>query len=182
MDGVTIGHPCCGVHNCQIPLANQRHRFCPTHTTRNNICAIRDCENNIVFGTLACDEPTHQAVWKHHQARGQAQFTLRARLQRARMAGAASSMPAAGDVENLEDLEPPETVFALGADGQVVAEEDSPEECPDKPDVGNQKLRAQFGRKRTHNEQIIVAPCGVIIARATFYGAEALHTAAVSAS
>jgi hypothetical protein len=25
-------------------------------------------------------------------------------------------------------------------------------------------MRAQYGHKRTHNEQIIVAPCGVIIA------------------
>ena len=43
------------------------------------------------------------------------------------------------------------------------------------------KVRAQFGRKRTHNEEIIVAPCGVIIARATFYGAEAISSVAVSA-
>jgi hypothetical protein len=26
------------------------------------------------------------------------------------------------------------------------------------------KIRAQFGRKRTHNEQIMVAPCGMILA------------------
>jgi len=41
------------------------------------------------------------------------------------------------------------------------------------------KLRAQFGRKRTHNEQIIVAPCGIILARETFYGAEAVATVVV---
>ena len=44
------------------------------------------------------------------------------------------------------------------------------------------KVRAQFGRRRTHNEQIIVAPCGVIIARATFYGAEAVSSVAVRSS
>ncbi|KAF8236744.1 hypothetical protein L208DRAFT_1250906, partial [Tricholoma matsutake] len=33
-------------------------------------------------------------------------------------------------------------------------------------------IRAQLGRRRTHNEQIIVAPCGMIIAQETFYGAE----------
>jgi len=46
--------------------------------------------------------------------------------------------------------------------------------------TGRNKLRAQFGRKRTHNEQIIVAPCGIILARETFYGAEAVPTVVVS--
>lgn len=41
------------------------------------------------------------------------------------------------------------------------------------------KVHAQFGRKRTHNEQIIVTPCGMIIARETFYGAEAVGTVVV---
>ena len=44
------------------------------------------------------------------------------------------------------------------------------------------KVRAQFGRKRTHNEQIIVAPCGMIMARETFFGAEAVSSVVVSAS
>lgn len=42
------------------------------------------------------------------------------------------------------------------------------------------KIRAVFGRKRTHNEQILVAPCGVIIARDTFYNAESIPSIAVS--
>lgn len=42
------------------------------------------------------------------------------------------------------------------------------------------RVRARFGRKRTHNEQILVAPCGMILARETFYGAEAIGTCAVS--
>jgi hypothetical protein len=42
------------------------------------------------------------------------------------------------------------------------------------------RIRAQFGRKRTHNEQIIVAPCGIIIARETFYGAEGVGSVIVS--
>ena len=42
-----------------------------------------------------------------------------------------------------------------------------------------ERISAQFGRWRTHNEQILVAPCGMIIARETFYGAEAIATCAV---
>ena len=44
--------------------------------------------------------------------------------------------------------------------------------CPEKPDSGNKTVRARFGRRRTHNEQLIVRPCGVIVSRATFFGSE----------
>ena len=47
------------------------------------------------------------------------------------------------------------------------------------PTIGKKALRAQFGRKRTHNEQLIVAPCGIIVARETFYHAEAVHSVVV---
>ncbi|KZO91312.1 hypothetical protein CALVIDRAFT_521789 [Calocera viscosa TUFC12733] len=43
-------------------------------------------------------------------------------------------------------------------------------------------LRARFGRRRTHNEQLIVRPCGIIVARGTFYGAEVLGSVVVSLS
>jgi len=45
---------------------------------------------------------------------------------------------------------------------------------------GKKRLSARFGRKRTHNEQILVSPCGMILARDTFFGAEAIATCAVS--
>jgi hypothetical protein len=45
--------------------------------------------------------------------------------------------------------------------------------CDGKPEVGNRKVRARFGRRRTHNEELCVASCGVILGRATFYGSEA---------
>jgi hypothetical protein len=48
------------------------------------------------------------------------------------------------------------------------------------PTKHTKKVRAQFGRRRTHNEQIIVTPCGMIIARETFYGAEGVATVVVS--
>ena len=41
------------------------------------------------------------------------------------------------------------------------------------------RCRAQFGRKRTHNEQILVCPCGFIVSRATFFNAEAISSLAV---
>ena len=44
--------------------------------------------------------------------------------------------------------------------------------CPQKPESGNRKVTAHFGRRQTHNEQLMVRPCGMIIARATFFGSE----------
>jgi phage-related protein len=48
--------------------------------------------------------------------------------------------------------------------------------------LGNKskKIRAWFGRTCTHTEQILVAPCGVIIVRETFYFAEAIPSVVVS--
>lgn len=41
------------------------------------------------------------------------------------------------------------------------------------------KLRAQFGRRRTHNEELFVAPCGMILARETFFHAEGVASVIV---
>ncbi|KAJ3541794.1 hypothetical protein NMY22_g3754 [Coprinellus aureogranulatus] len=56
-----------------------------------------------------------------------------------------------------------------------------PSEGPSSTTHNSRKIRAVFGRKRTHNEQILVAPCGIIIARDTFYHAESIPSLAVSA-
>jgi hypothetical protein len=53
--------------------------------------------------------------------------------------------------------------------------------CPSKPEAGNRKIRALFGRRRTHNEQIMVRPCGIIVARQTFFGSETIPQTVVSA-
>ena len=47
--------------------------------------------------------------------------------------------------------------------------------CDSKSEGGNRKLKAQFGRHHTHNEQLCVTSCGIILGRATFYGAEGLN-------
>jgi hypothetical protein len=38
----------------------------------------------------------------------------------------------------------------------------------------SRELRARFTRSWTHNEQLMVRPCGIIIGRATFYNSESL--------
>ncbi|OJT04033.1 hypothetical protein TRAPUB_5269 [Trametes pubescens] len=47
--------------------------------------------------------------------------------------------------------------------------------CDAKSADGNRRLHALFGRRRTHNEELCVTSCGVIIGRATFFGSEAVN-------
>lgn len=166
IDGVTVGFCCCGIHNCHTALASNRHRFCPDHVDRNLICAIVDCEEPVMEGRLACANEKHQEVENLHHARGQSRFQLKDRLARANVAHPNDLVAEEINLEELVDDE----VF----EGEVdePQQEDIPSTEEDKP----KKIRAQFGRKRTHNEQIIVAPCGIIIARETFYGAEAVSS------
>lgn len=80
------------------------------------------------------------------------------------------------DIEDAQDLVDGEEAveeFDVVQDGRALP---ASAEIPTR----RQKIRAQFGRRRTHNEQVIVAPCGMIIARETFYGAEAVSTVVVS--
>ena len=45
--------------------------------------------------------------------------------------------------------------------------------------TAKKKIQAQFGHSWTYNEQILVAPWGIIIARETFYYAESITAAVV---
>jgi hypothetical protein len=60
-----------------------------------------------------------------------------------------------------------------GADADEDVEIDAAGICDGKSDKGNKTVRARFGRRRTHNEQLCVGSCGVILGWATFYGSEA---------
>ncbi|KAF9003825.1 hypothetical protein BDZ89DRAFT_1145901 [Hymenopellis radicata] len=44
--------------------------------------------------------------------------------------------------------------------------------------VRSSQLKAMFGRKRSHNEQFLIAPCGMIIAREMFFNSESLPSVA----
>lgn len=47
------------------------------------------------------------------------------------------------------------------------------ETSPSKPKKPP-KLQGVFNRKWTHNEQLMVRPCGIVIGRATFYRSESV--------
>ncbi|EJF65881.1 hypothetical protein DICSQDRAFT_143244 [Dichomitus squalens LYAD-421 SS1] len=154
MDGISIGRPCCNVHDCQEPLPSQRARFCSKHAYQNHICVVIDCTAQASHGFQTCPDPAHREL--EDPSRRSALFVLRRRLERLHMS-------------SVED-------DGVGTSAELT-EVDVDGECPSKSDEGNIKPRARFGRRRTHNEQLIVATCGIILARATMFGSEGVDGA-----
>ncbi|KAG2032178.1 hypothetical protein BDR03DRAFT_936104 [Suillus americanus] len=117
--GVTIGHPCCGIHNCHEPLTNNRDRFCSNHhLTHLHICAI--------VNSVPTNSDTSDVA-----------------------------------IADLEADDPLEEEFKVPIVGKETTKQ-----------TKLRKLCTKFGRNRTHNEQLIIVLCGMILARETFYGAE----------
>ena len=161
-DGITIGHPCCNVVHCMEPLVNKRDRFCPGHEHMEKICSVEGCNRPVLEGYLTCDDSDHLAIFKTYQKRNGANFQLKSRLERTTVS------------------KPPDEDIADHHATGVAPDEGIEEACPQKPDGGNRRLRARFGRRQTHNEQLIVRPCGMIIAHTTFYGSETVPQTVVS--
>jgi hypothetical protein len=110
-------------------------------------------------GQLACEKEEHQAIERLRIDHGQSRFQLSDRLARAHVSHPNDS--------SAEDVALKELIDDVDDEQGEASAAGEP-----KP----KKIRAQFGCKRTHNEQIIVAPCGMIIAQETFYGAEAVSS------
>jgi KDZ transposase family protein len=167
IDGVTVGCPCCAVHNCKVPLENNQHRFCPQDSAQNHVCSVVGCSAPTAPDSRMCSDPEHQEAEQIHQDRQQAHFQLKERLQRARVAHPSDAIAQDVNVADLIDADDEEEDLEITG-------QDSAAKNPRK------RIRVQLGRKRTHNEQIIVAPCGMIIAHEMFYGAEGIGSVIVS--
>lgn len=162
-DGVTVGHACCSVHDCKVPLASQRHHFCPDHEYLRFVCRVDSCTNAASTGFLTCTEPSHRAFEKSKELKRSAMFQLKSRLKRTGLA--TRGEPATSALQALEDplAEPLESASS-----------------PTLTTPSSIKLKARFSRRWTHNEQLVVRCCGIIISRATFFGSEAINGVGVS--
>lgn len=160
-DGVTIGHPCCGVQDCKEKLLSQRARFCPSHSNLEQQCSIIGCTNEARPGHKSCSLISHQSLEQTVQEAQSALFQLRQRLERQHRSYPNNAAPPAADGDEVEDMDD--------------ADEETTGNTPDGP-----KLRARFGRRWTHNEQLCVATCGTILGRMTMFGSEALTGVKVS--
>ena len=175
MDGITLDHSCCAIHNCKAPLPWSRDRFCHIHQNENSICSITNCQQPIVQGKKTCKDPLHQKIEEVHDIRGKARFQLQQRLQRARVAHPPDGAVPQETNATLLVSDEEEDIFDIDQTGTILPQ---PKSADKEPTAGAQHLKTQFGR-RTHNEQIIVAPCGVILGHATFFEAESIPSCVV---
>ncbi|KAJ3990923.1 hypothetical protein F5050DRAFT_1582260, partial [Lentinula boryana] len=150
-----VGHYCCKVHNCTIPLANNRHHFCPMHMDRQHFCVFTDCDLPARAGHRTCSIPEHSEYEDYRNSKSKAFFLLRQRLQRA-------------------GVQQPRSSLLLDGISEDDSLDDDSGDLAHKSDKGNRLSKVMFARRTTHNEQLVVCTCGVIVARATMYGAESI--------
>ncbi|KAJ6460784.1 hypothetical protein DFH09DRAFT_959664, partial [Mycena vulgaris] len=137
-DGVTLGHPCCNVHDCKVRLKSTQDRFCHIHSNKKLECCIIGCMLAARTDHITCVLTEHSA-WE--TARGQ---TAMAQLNR-----------------------------CLRRAGVTQADYEADEESLDcSTQAPNSTVKGRTSRRWTHNEQLFVRCCGIIISRATFFGSE----------
>ncbi|KAJ6475036.1 hypothetical protein C8R47DRAFT_1293375, partial [Mycena vitilis] len=129
-DGVTLGHPCCNVHDCKVRLNSTQDRFCPFHRHKDLQCCIINCMLPARFDHLTCTLTEHSA-WETSRGKKSAD-ELKRRLRRA------------------------------GEEDEAASDTTAP------------KVKGRPSRRWTHNEQLFVRCCGIVISRATFFGAESV--------
>ncbi|KAF8587176.1 hypothetical protein K439DRAFT_1614479 [Ramaria rubella] len=197
-DGISLGHPCCGVHDCKEPLASNADRYCQVHGDLSNKCAVVKCHADPNEGYRTCSILSHRAAKEHYKARGKAMFQLKHRLAKNFNCEAKNATSSSGngvaDEEGIvterdreDDEYEDDDEVGLDENGDEVDETTGQSEaastsneanvsetldCQNKPPDGHRKVFSRFGRRRTHNEQLCVACCGMILGRAMFYGAE----------
>ncbi|KAF8158822.1 hypothetical protein BJ912DRAFT_866425 [Pholiota molesta] len=158
-DGDSIGRPCCKVHNCTTPLPTNRDHFCASHADLKSQCVVTGCLSVAEIGFQTCTIAEHRAMEDTRKERGKAFFQLRSRLN------TQFSMTQLPDSMSSSDI--PEIEDGTKADNTQDA-------ATRKSDAGNKAPKARFARRRTHNEQLLVSCCGIVLARGTMFGAEAI--------
>jgi len=181
MDGITSGH------NCQIPLTTSQDCYCVTHCGLSNICTIKNCNEPVLEGKRACIHPEHQNIECVYILWGQSRVQLQEKLKCQHVSHPNDGITKEVEIGELIDDDIEEEEFEVdGQDPNLVhginegvsdLHGTSP---PQTSSPTKKRISAQFGRQRTHNEQILVAPCGMILVHETFHGAEAIATCAVS--
>lgn len=137
-----------------------KDHFCELHADKLLECAVHGCTNNAETGHVTCRTSAHRE-WQIRQnnSQGSATCTLRARLKRFGV----DQVPRAGSSTTL-----PVTPAAVA------------DHCSDGLDEEERSLKGISCRRWTHNEQLIVRCCGIIVSRAPFYNAEGVSGVAVS--
>ncbi|KAL1952122.1 hypothetical protein VTO73DRAFT_1271 [Trametes versicolor] len=200
LDGIDMGRPCCGVRHCSNELLRTQDHYCAEHWQYNHECVVTGCSRLADKDFRTCGEPAHRSTEEWWRLHGKGMFTLRKRLQRAQVSHPTDAVEPDAPADEVIEISL-EGSSADGAEESFEVFDNSPAnipprdspahpavfpppdppyvpttavlpDCPEKPEMGNRSLRATFGRRRTHNEQLGTRPCGIICFRETFYGSE----------
>ena len=171
-NGLTIGHPCCLVFTSKEPLTNNQHYFCPTHAHLCLQWSIVGCMEPVVglstvalaLHTKACSDPLHWEIKWLHKEQSCTNFQLLQKLmqQKVEHPNTAVADKEVSDLTNLEDIEEWYEVdctsheihmFSINNPGatRVLDLTTAAAPCPTHPELGNHKVKAQFGQCCTHN-------------------------------
>lgn len=151
-DGITIGRPCCKVHNCTQPLPNNCAHFCLEHALLKKVCVVIGCKAKATKGFQTCAETSYHELEETRNDVGKAFFQLHHLIQQHNMPHLLDSMTTPHPHDFDQDAD----------DGSQ------------RSNSGNQQPKARFSHHQNHNEQLIVSCCGVILAHGTMFGAEVI--------
>ncbi|EIW76751.1 hypothetical protein CONPUDRAFT_19217, partial [Coniophora puteana RWD-64-598 SS2] len=192
-DGITIGHYICKTFRCTKAPISTREPWCEQCKKENlaDLCTVVGCNWPIVMTVQTkktCDDEEHRTMEVQSSDRAKLMFALKSRLARSRTSRPEATVDDTaldgGDGGILDD-----TVdwFDLDEDGNINHKPTANPTNIGVPDAGPKQLaeagahakkpkrmRILLGRRRSYCEVTIVHPCGVILARSTFYGAEAV--------
>ncbi|KAF9006349.1 hypothetical protein BDZ89DRAFT_1025657 [Hymenopellis radicata] len=143
-DGVTLGHTCCHVPYCQVRLNSVKDRYCAVHSSLADQCAVEDCTELRIAPHLTCAGHRELENQKRHE------YVEKSKRK----------------TEETRRLQKDSVGTAAGQNTQ------KQKKTPKADDPKKPKLR--IARNYTHNEQLFIFCCGVIVSRATFFVAEAV--------
>ncbi|KLO06080.1 hypothetical protein SCHPADRAFT_923232 [Schizopora paradoxa] len=146
-DGVTLGHPCCAVHDCQERLQSQRDKFCLSHQSEKLVCVVTSCREEVERGHVTCKHPDHRRLEEYQNQQNGAMFQLKRRLERIKVSQTHDSLATDSILDTssgVTDVNEGVGIDDLPLDrsGNALDEEIT---CDGKSATGNKKLRAQFG-------------------------------------
>ncbi|EGG01794.1 uncharacterized protein MELLADRAFT_91869 [Melampsora larici-populina 98AG31] len=180
-DGLTIGHWRCTATQeqlrdlacedglpppkgpCTSPLERVSDRFCPLHHQRlGKRCVAQPCKSDALDGQATCALQEHTEAYSKFKAHITSNFALTSMLNRP-----GSNRPSDPTVH--QDWN---TAELVGLDNIQQGDEMDRLHEQGREGADATPSRISLSRARTHNDQLIVATCGVILARETFYHSE----------
>ncbi|KAF8152442.1 hypothetical protein B0H34DRAFT_800873 [Crassisporium funariophilum] len=133
-----------------------------SHRGLSNICAIKDCSELVLEGKKMCIHPSHQEVERVYILRGESRVQLQEKLKRQRVSHPNDVIAQEVDVGELIDDKEEEEFEVDEQDPNLVhgINEGISDLRGASPlpagSATKKRILAQFGRRRTHNEQILV--------------------------